>query len=161
MSTSTSDTDDLTAPCSRVTALREERDNLRALLRRLSEHMLDKPDGSPSWEPTDPAEVAGWLERAEALLAAAADIEVLHAQLADAKEELARARGEERIELRRLPTTQLYATHLGDGAYVSVIGQEVVFTANHHDPEEASGCVWLSYDGMAQLARWLRERGVM
>lgn len=31
--------------------------------------------------------------------------------------------------------------HLGDGAYASITGGDLILTANHHDPRQASDCI--------------------
>lgn len=49
--------------------------------------------------------------------------------------------------------------HLGDGAYASVgrYGGEVVITANHHDPEEATDRVYLDPSAVKSLLWWLQQ----
>lgn len=47
--------------------------------------------------------------------------------------------------------------HLGDGAYVSVgsYDGEVVLTANHHDPSQATDVVVLDPRAVKNLIAWL------
>ncbi len=53
------------------------------------------------------------------------------------------------------------ATHLGDGAYVSINRYGSIFiTANHHDPLKATDAVVLDVFAINEMVRWLRERGV-
>lgn len=46
--------------------------------------------------------------------------------------------------------------YLGDGAYVSLKDGQVVLTANHHDPTEATDVVYLDPQGAQVLVRWLQ-----
>lgn len=58
------------------------------------------------------------------------------------------------------PTKYPQPIHLGDGAYVSMgrYPSEVVLTANHHDPEQATDTVWLDPHAVQALELWLRQR---
>ncbi len=49
------------------------------------------------------------------------------------------------------------ATHLGDGAYASEGSYEgeVILTANHHDPGQATDVVVLDPSAVARLVQWL------
>ena len=48
-------------------------------------------------------------------------------------------------------------THLGDGAYVSFLNGQVVLTANHHDPDEATDAVWLDGQAVLKLEGWIQN----
>lgn len=51
-----------------------------------------------------------------------------------------------------------YAEHLGDGAYVHFSDYgEVVLTANHHDPREATDTVILDARAVQKLQQWLKD----
>ena len=47
--------------------------------------------------------------------------------------------------------------HLGDGAYISegTYPGEVILTAGHHDPEQATNVVYLDPTAVAALLHWL------
>jgi len=47
--------------------------------------------------------------------------------------------------------------HLGDGAYVTYNGYELVVTANHHDPLEASDKVYIDPNGIENLKRFIER----
>ena len=51
------------------------------------------------------------------------------------------------------------AEHLGDGAYVHFDGYHVVLTANHHQPELATGTVALDPGALRALQAWLKRQG--
>lgn len=50
-----------------------------------------------------------------------------------------------------------HAVHLGDGAYVSDDGYGLAFTANHHDPEQATDTVYLDPGAVEQLEKFIVE----
>ncbi len=49
------------------------------------------------------------------------------------------------------------AEHLSDGAYVSKTYYGIVFTANHHEPSQATDKVYLNFDGIFALKAWLER----
>jgi hypothetical protein len=51
-------------------------------------------------------------------------------------------------------------THLGDGAYVSQgnYDGEIIITANHHNPLEASDAVFIAPQAIRALEAWLAQR---
>lgn len=50
--------------------------------------------------------------------------------------------------------------HLGDGAYVSITGDGIWITANHHNPDQATDSVHLDGYAIAALVSWLQRAGV-
>lgn len=50
-------------------------------------------------------------------------------------------------------------THLGDGAYLSPgrYEGELVMTANHHNPEQASDVIWLDEYAISRLIQLLND----
>lgn len=53
--------------------------------------------------------------------------------------------------------------HLDDGAYVSMgrWAGEIIITANHHDPAQATDKVYLNEAAIYQLTRFLKEHGLL
>ena len=54
-------------------------------------------------------------------------------------------------------STKTIAEHLGDGAYVTYNGYEIIVTANHHDPQEASDKVYIDPNGIKNLKRFIER----
>jgi len=55
-------------------------------------------------------------------------------------------------------TMETKAIHLGDGAYASISEQgELVITADHHDPDQATNVVYIDQDGLQRLARFIED----
>lgn len=50
-----------------------------------------------------------------------------------------------------------YWTHIGDGAYASFDGDEFCITANHHDPTQASDCVYIQMADVHNLQNFLNQ----
>ena len=58
-----------------------------------------------------------------------------------------------------MDTHLLRSEHLGDGAYVTDLGNgEFVVTANHHDPERATDVVYLDARAVENLIRFVQNR---
>jgi len=51
--------------------------------------------------------------------------------------------------------------HLGDGAYVTYNGYEIIFTANHHDPVMASDKVYVDEGGIEALKRFIKRIDIL
>lgn len=56
------------------------------------------------------------------------------------------------------PNPEPKATHLGDGAYLTNGGYELIVTANHHDPEQATDRVYIEARALPALLHFLLEQ---
>jgi hypothetical protein len=57
------------------------------------------------------------------------------------------------------PVRDAEPTHLGDGAYACIDSGMLRLTANHHDPNHASGVVFIQYEDVSKLLEYLRKNG--